>query len=748
MANPIPKRISKEIERLLKDPVPGIDAIPHEDNLRYFSVVMDGPSQSPYEGGHFKLELFLPEEYPMGPPKVRFLTKLYHPNTDKLGRICLDILKDPVPGIDAIPHEDNLRYFSVVMDGPSQSPYEGGHFKLELFLPEEYPMGPPKVRFLTKLYHPNTDKLGRICLDILKDRWSPALQIRTVLLSIQALLSAPNPDDPLANDVADHWKKNEKEAILTEKPFEKLLELLYYPSYYKSQFDFLGIQLPKGLLLYGPPGVGKTFLIKQAAKFCKISVVSVNSSDIITSYTGESEKNLRDKFAQAEDISIKTNRPSILFIDEIDALAPKRDDTLQLESRLVSQLLTLLDGLLSRKNVIVIGATNRPNSIDPALRRPGRLEREISIEVPNFSDRKKIILHYLNAFYSSDPSLQPLAVSNSNIVMGLDIDELCHSTHGFVGADLAALFREAGLNAIKSKYSLSAETSAFDTIIQDKKISLSKSDFAFALTRVVPSIKRSFVIDIPKMSWDDIGGLESVKKEIIKAVEWPLKYSKQMARLGAAPPSGILLYGPPGCSKTCLAKIIASSYSLSCSFFSVNSAELFSSYVGDSEYFLRNLFTKARQSCPSVIFFDEIDVIVGRRQVDSSNGGSNDEVQARVLSTLLNEMDGIERFSSILVVAATNRPDMIDDALLRPGRFDKLIYVPPPDFLGRKHIFEIKLKNSPTSLTESDIAVLAEKTENFSGADITNLCQEAALIALRSDKLNTIVKNMGNFGLL
>ncbi|PVU99391.1 hypothetical protein BB560_005509 [Smittium megazygosporum] len=563
-----------------------------------------------------------------------------------------------------------------------------------------------------------------------------------------------------------------------EKHFQKLLEILYYPTHFKPQLAHLGLDLPKGLLLYGPPGVGKTMLICETAKICNLPIVSINSSDIISSYIGDSEQNLRDSFNKAVSLALENDSFSILFIDEIDALAPKRDDLLQFESRLVSQLLTLLDGIIGRENVVVIAATNRPNSIDPALRRPGRLEREIFIEVPNFLDRKKIINYYLsnsnftlNSFHDKN-DIKNLETQSFNIpepynpsqsthsiisdsLIGMRRDELCHSTHGFVGADIAALFREAGLHAISRKFnntkSAFGPDSGSDSDNLNKKspdsiqnpLPLSREDFLFALTRVVPSIKRSYSLDIGKLSWSDLGGMED---ELTKALEWPLKYGDKMRLLGAAPPQGILLYGPPGCSKTCIAKIIAHSYSSTCSFFTINSAEIFSPFVGDSEYVVRNLYLKARQSSPSVVFFDEIDVIVGKRDFSAGkNPNASDEVQSRVLSTLLNEMDGIEKFGNILTVGATNRPDLIDPALMRPGRFDKLIYVPPPNLSSRKEIFKIKLKDSPTNLSAADFEYLAQKTNNFSGADIGNLCQEAALFALRSRKNDSPIIEIEHF---
>ncbi|PVU88608.1 hypothetical protein BB559_005498 [Furculomyces boomerangus] len=560
-----------------------------------------------------------------------------------------------------------------------------------------------------------------------------------------------------------------------EQAFQKLHELVYYPLIHKEKFVHLNLDPPKGILLHGPPGVGKSMLVQMVAKQLDLKVIYIYSSKIQSPHLGETEKNLKEKFDLAEQISSDKNIPTILFIDEIDAIAPSRDDSSTHETRIISQLLTLMDGIKKRKNVVVVGATNRPNSIDSALRRPGRLEREVAIELPNRIARLGILDFYLCKMNMKTDFL--------------DKNELVSSTTGYVGADLLALCREAGMHALNRTFHSKSKLDNLELLenvdTSQHQIILNLDDFRYALNVVVPAAKREHVLDLEPVKWSDVGGLEKIQKEVEKAIEWPLKYREKMMSLGARPPVGILLYGPPGCSKTTVAKIIATEYTNfvasdnknnasdlggTASFFAVSSAMIFSPYVGDSEMFIRGIFTKARVVAPSVIFFDELDTITGSRDETST-----DEVQKRVLSTLLNEMDGISTLpssntkhyhtdvnqntkidtesnvnKSVLVVGATNRPDKIDSALLRRGRFDKLLYLPCPDYNARKQILKTKLRNIPSTLdqncsTEIDLDVLAEKTKNFSGADISNLCMEAALIALRRNKSLTAVVDMNDF---
>ncbi|CAG8465126.1 3968_t:CDS:10 [Diversispora eburnea] len=463
-----------------------------------------------------------------------------------------------------------------------------------------------------------------------------------------------------------------------EQAYQALYEVVSYPLIYPDLIKQMNIECPKGVLLYGPSGVGKTFLVNEIAKACNAKMISIHGSDVFGTYIGESEARLRNIFAQSRSLTIKENYPVILFIDELDVLTPHRNDAQSHESRIVAQLLTLMDGIESRGRLVVVAATNRPNSIDPALRRPGRFDREVAIETPTEQEHL-----------------------------------LASMTNGYVGADLVSLCREAAMLAVNRK-SKSSKLLSFITM----------KDFMNAMELISPSTQRGFQVKVEKTNWNDIGGLESVKKQLIQAVEWPLKYRDTFTRLGLKPPRGILLYGPPGCSKTTLVKPQLP-------------VQHFYPSMGLSCIHLLSTFQRARSSTPSVIFFDEIDAIVGKRSFDkgNSNGFGGDSVQERVLSMLLNEMDGIEIVNNVLVVGATNRPDMLDDALLRPGRFDKLIYIPPPDLVARKEILKIHTSKIPLS-DDVDLNVIAEQTEFYSGADLKNLCRESAMIALR-EMMNT-----------
>ncbi|KAJ1964505.1 hypothetical protein GGI12_001377 [Dipsacomyces acuminosporus] len=506
-----------------------------------------------------------------------------------------------------------------------------------------------------------------------------------------------------------------------EEAFQSLLEVVQYPIQHLAKFQHLNIDAPKGVLLYGPPGVGKTHLVRTLTKYTGAHLTVVQGPEILGPYLGESERRLREKFAEAERATASDNdsdtskKPSILFVDEIDSIAPNRQQTAgsgsgQFEARIVAQLLTLMDGLESRGKLVVIGATNLPNSLDPALRRPGRFDREISIDVPNQMARAKILRFYTRKM--------PLSAD-------LDIEELAESTNGYVGADIAALCREAATHAISAR---------LDDSNTRTDMSVGQADFTEAMRRVVPSIKRGLGIDVAETKWEDVGGLSNVKLKLMQAVQWPLEHAETMSRLGVRAPRGILMYGPPGCSKTTLVKIIATQ--TKATFFSINGAALYSPYVGDSERAVREVFKRARASSPSVIFFDEVEAIVGKRAFSSSSSGAGgDSVQERVLSTLLNEMDGVEgdgAGGNVLVVGATNRIDMMDAALLRPGRFDRIVYVPPPDRDARREILAIRGRKMPLH-EDVDFDRLADLTEGFSGADLANLSREAALLALRRD---------------
>ncbi|OZJ05773.1 hypothetical protein BZG36_01301 [Bifiguratus adelaidae] len=496
------------------------------------------------------------------------------------------------------------------------------------------------------------------------------------------------------------------------KAYESLYEVVSYPLIYSDVIARLHVECPKGVLLFGPPGVGKTYLVSQVTAACKAKLIIINGPEVYGPYIGESEARLREKFAEATIYMKETSRPVVIFIDEIDALTPQRTEAGLHESRVVAQLLTLMDGATSRGRLVVIGATNRPNAIDPALRRPGRFDREINIEPPSEVVREEI-LRSLTA--------------KMTIGKDVDIQQLARSANGYVGADLASLCRETAVCALER--GMHAEN-------KDDKFCVRMEDFIAATGKIGPSLHRGYSIDVENTSWDDVGGLDEVKLQLQQAIEWPTKYRETFTRLGLRPPRGILLYGPPGCSKTTLVKVIAGTSGFS--FFSVNGAQIFSPFVGDSEKIVSDVFSRARASQPSLVFLDEIETIVGKRNLGGDSGQQGDPVQERVLSMLLNEMDGVEAATGVLIVGATNRPDMLDAALLRPGRFDQVLYVPHPDQTARAHIFRIHLKNTPIA-EDVNVDDLATKTELFTGADIANVCREAALIALREDRRAAVV---------
>ncbi len=493
---------------------------------------------------------------------------------------------------------------------------------------------------------------------------------------------------------------------------KKIREMVELPLKHPELFKKLGIDPPKGVLLYGPPGTGKTLIARAVANESEAHFIPIQGPEIMSKFYGESEARLREIFKEAEE-----NAPSIVFIDELDAIAPKREEvTGEVERRVVAQILALMDGLESRGEIIVIGATNRPNAIDPALRRPGRFDREIEIGVPDQIGRLQILQIHTNKM----PGIEDVG-----------LEELARLTHGFVGADLASLAREAAMKALREIIPKIRDLDKIPPEILDS-LRVEQRHFEEALKEIQPSAIREVFIEIPNVKWQDIGGLDEAKRELREVVEWPLKHKDAFTRLGIKPPKAVLLFGPPGSGKTLLAKALASESGVN--FISVKGPELISKWVGESEKAIREVFRKARMAAPSIIFFDELDAMASRRSI-----GSTTNVNERVISQLLTEMDGIEPLRDVVIIAATNRPDIIDPALLRQGRFDRIIYVAPPDIEARRKIFEVHTRNMPLA-EDVNLDKLAEMTETYVGADIEGLCREAAIMALREDINATTVR--------
>lgn len=499
---------------------------------------------------------------------------------------------------------------------------------------------------------------------------------------------------------------------------KKVREMVELPLKHPEIFTKLGIEAPKGVLLHGPPGTGKTLLAKAVASETNSHFILINGPEIISKWYGESESNLRKKFEEAEQ-----NAPSIIFFDEIDAIATKREDTRgEVEKRVVAQLLALMDGLKNRGKVIVIAATNIPNQLDLALRRPGRFDREIEIGVPSKEGRLEILkIHTRN---------MPLAKN-------VNLKDIAKITHGFVGADLNALAKEAAMIVLRrilpdlKGNGLEEDKPIPPEILE--KLMITQKDFMDALKIVRPSAMREVLVETPDVSWEDIGGLQVLKDQLKEAVEWPLQKPEVFKRLGIRPPRGILLYGPPGTGKTMLAKAVAKESEAN--FILVNGPSLLSKWVGESEKAVREIFRKARQTAPTILFFDEIDALVPRRGAEGDG-----HVSERIVNQMLTEMDGLESLQDVVVIGATNRPDMLDPALLRSGRFDRVILTPVPDEESRIRIFEIYLKKMPLAVDVKAVD-LAAMSEGYVGADIEGVCREAAMIALREDiKAKEVIK--------
>ena len=486
---------------------------------------------------------------------------------------------------------------------------------------------------------------------------------------------------------------------------QKIREMVELPMRHPELFEKIGVEAPKGVLLYGPPGTGKTLLAKAVAGETNAHFISISGPEIMGKHYGESEERIREIFTQAEE-----NSPSIVFIDEIDSIAPKRDEVSgELEKRIVSQLLTLMDGMKSRGNVVVIAATNRPDSIDPALRRPGRFDREIEIGIPDDEGRFDILSIHTRGMPIDEK---------------VDLKQISKTTHGFVGADLEILSKEA---AMKSLRRILPEIDYDEEKISSEileKIQITSDDFRDALKEVSPSALREVQVQVPNVSWDDVGGLENLKEELKEAVEWPIKYKDAYDYVNVESPKGILLDGPPGTGKTLIAKALAKM--TDSNFISIKGPELLSKWVGESEKGIREIFRKARQASPCIIFLDEVDALVPRR----GSGGSNSHVTENVVSQILTEIDGLEELNNVLIIAATNRLDIVDEAFLRPGRFDRIIKVPNPDEKGRQHIFEIHTKSKPLA-SDVKISEIVKLTDNFSGAEIAAVANRAAIAALR-----------------
>jgi transitional endoplasmic reticulum ATPase len=535
------------------------------------------------------------------------------------------------------------------------------------------------------------------------------LIVTEVQPSTQALIVGEKTEIKISEKIAKEVPKGIQRVTYEDigglrEEIQKVREIIELPLRHPELFVRLGVEAPKGVLLHGPPGTGKTLLAKAVANESNANFYTIGGPEIISKFYGESEERLREVFKEAQ-----ANAPSIIMIDEIDSIAPKREEvTGEVEKRVVSQLLSLMDGMQARGKVVVLGITNRVNSIDPALRRPGRFDREIEIGVPDKKGRLEILQIHTRGM--------PLEKS-------VNLDSLADRTHGFVGADLEALCKEAAMRALRRilpDIDLEAESIPAKVL---SKLVVGMDDFENALKEIQPSALREVLVEVPNVRWSDIGGLEDVKKQLMQAVEWPLKYSDLFAKSGAKPPKGILLYGPPGTGKTMLAKAVANESEAN--FISIKGPELLSKWVGESESGVREVFRKARQAAPTIVFFDEIDAIAPVR----GSGYGDTNVTERVVSQLLTELDGLEELQRVVVLAATNRPDIIDPAFLRAGRFDRILQVGAPDKKARLDILKIHSAKNP--LAENvNLENIAEKTEGYSGADLSALVSTAVMMAI------------------
>jgi len=536
--------------------------------------------------------------------------------------------------------------------------------------------------------------------DLVVQGYQPSGEAATIQNFTQIKIS----EKPAKEEIAKGPKVAYEDIGGLRDEVDKVREMIELPLRHPELFEKLGVEAPKGVLLHGPPGTGKTLLAKAVASETSANFTSIGGPEIMSKFYGESEERLRDIFKEAAE-----NAPSIIFIDEIDSIAPKRDEvTAETERRIVAQLLALMDGLQTRGKVVVIGATNRPNALDPAIRRPGRFDREIEIGIPDKDGRLEIIQIHTRGM--------PLADD-------VDLVQLASMTHGYVGADVAALTREAAMRALRKvlpNIDLEAQTIPTELL---NSLKVTMTDFMDAYREMQPSTLREVLLDTPNVKWEDIGGLEEPKQELMETVEWPLRYAALFKHMNAVPPKGILLYGPPGTGKTLLAKAVATESQAN--FISIKGPEFLSKWVGESEKAVRETFRKARQAAPCVIFLDEIDAIAPLRGTSTDSG-----VTERVISQLLTEMDGLEALHNVVVIAATNRPDIIDPALLRPGRFDRLVFIGPPDLEARKEILRIHTKDRPLE-KDVDLDKLANKMANYTGAEIAAVCNEAVMLSIR-----------------
>ena len=524
----------------------------------------------------------------------------------------------------------------------------------------------------------------------------------------------PDTEIVIKEEAVDEEESGQVQTISYEdiggigEQLQKVREMIELPLKHPILFRRLGIDPPRGVLLHGPPGTGKTLIAKAVASETNAHFTSINGPEIISKYYGESEKQLREIFDEAA-----ANTPAIIFIDELDSIAPKREDvTGEVERRVVAQLLTLLDGMQGRDNVVVIGATNRRDAIDPALRRPGRFDRELEIGVPDKNGRKEII----------DIHTRGMPISDD-----FDMDWLLDNSYGFVGADISALVRESAMKALRRylpEIDLDEEQIPPEVL---EKMEVKMSDFRQAIKEIEPSALREIYLEVPEVSWDQVGGLDEVKERLKESIEWPLTKPDVFDHFGINPPRGIVLFGAPGTGKTLIAKAIANE--AKANFITIKGPELISKWVGESEKAVREVFKKAKQSSPSIVFLDEFESIAGMRR---AGDGAGSDVMNRVVNQLLSSMDGVESMEGVIVVAATNRPEMIDPALLRSGRFERVLHIPPPDSKSVHEILKIHTERMP--LGKFKLPDLSSQLSNYTGADIEAVCREAALIAMRANR--------------